>query len=320
MTWTTRQVSHWNGLRSVAFGNGTFVAVGSGGLVCTSYDGITWAYQYLNIPGSLYGVAYGNGTFVAVGSNGGIITSSDNGLSWTTANSYTYAPYYGLNYDLYSVTYGFNKFVAVGGVVEPSFNLGVVLSSGNGITWTGNNTPNYGLQGLDRTYTLLGITSGNDKFVASGDSHGIITSDQYAYEWTQHIVSNTSTHTIFWNIAYGKNMFVAVGVKSQGDSWVPVIYISSDGESWTEKSTGSTSGMMGVTYGLESFVAVGENGTILQSDSFSNKLIITKSGSGFGTVTSDPSAIDCGTICSASYVWGTQLSLTANHDINSYFT
>lgn len=68
-----------NPLNGVTYGNGTFVAVGGGGVVgetiLTSPDGITWTLRTSGDNNILFGVTYGNGTFMAVGTNGTIIQS-----------------------------------------------------------------------------------------------------------------------------------------------------------------------------------------------------------------------------------------------------
>jgi hypothetical protein len=48
-------------------------------------------------------------------------------------------------------------------------------------------------------------------------------------------------------------------------------------------------------------------------------LTITKSGTGSGTVTSDPSGIDCGSTCSYQFTFGTNVTLTATPDSGSAF-
>src|SRR5437867_4654829 len=50
-----------------------------------------------------------------------------------------------------------------------------------------------------------------------------------------------------------------------------------------------------------------------------NTLTVTTAGTGSGTVTSDPPGIDCGATCSASYVSGTVVTLTATPDLLSVF-
>jgi len=46
-------------------------------------------------------------------------------------------------------------------------------------------------------------------------------------------------------------------------------------------------------------------------------LTVTKTGNGSGAITSDPSGIDCGETCSASFDYGTVVTLTANPDTGS---
>lgn len=48
-------------------------------------------------------------------------------------------------------------------------------------------------------------------------------------------------------------------------------------------------------------------------------LTVTRSGSGSGTVTSDPPGIDCGAMCLAGFLHGTMVTLTASGDSNSEF-
>jgi len=48
-------------------------------------------------------------------------------------------------------------------------------------------------------------------------------------------------------------------------------------------------------------------------------LTVSKSGTGAGTVTSDPAGVSCGSSCSASYVSGTSVTLTAVPAAGSLF-
>lgn len=50
-----------------------------------------------------------------------------------------------------------------------------------------------------------------------------------------------------------------------------------------------------------------------------NLLSVTRSGAGFGTVTSSPIGISCGSACTARYAAGRQITLTATPASNSYF-
>ena len=54
-------------LTAVAYGNDTFVAVGEKGTIVTSRDGVQWTVRSSGLTDVLGDVAFGNGTFVAVG-------------------------------------------------------------------------------------------------------------------------------------------------------------------------------------------------------------------------------------------------------------
>jgi len=94
-----------NNLFEAAFGNNTFVAVGSSP-TANNFSGVT----------------FGNNTFVAVGNSGNIVRSTDNGTSWDNTTS-------GTSNDLYGVTYENSTYVATG-------ENGTILTSSDGITWT----------------------------------------------------------------------------------------------------------------------------------------------------------------------------------------
>ena len=56
----------------------------------------------------------------------------------------------------------------------------------------------------------------------------------------------------------GNGLFVVVGEDG-------IIFTSSDGNSWTERTSGTSEDLYEVTYGNGLFVVVGENGTIITS-------------------------------------------------------
>ena len=105
-TWTSNTFPFNNPpaptLYGVAFGNGSFVAVGHA-VVLTSADGVTWASQPIDPTVELQSVAFGNGGFVAVGKDG-LILSSLNGITWVTEIS-------GTSQDLIVVNFGNGKFL-----------------------------------------------------------------------------------------------------------------------------------------------------------------------------------------------------------------
>ncbi len=142
-TWTVRNLRA--PLISVTHGNGLFVAVGQGGTILTSPDGVTWTPRASGTGVSLCGVTHGNGLFVAVGDGGTILTSRD-GVTWTRRAS-------GTTEDLYAVTHGNGLFVAVG-------DGGTILTSPDGVAWTPRTS--------GTTAGLRGVTHGDGLFVAVG--------------------------------------------------------------------------------------------------------------------------------------------------------
>jgi len=75
LDWTQQSlnISGIKGIDKVAFGNGKFMAVGDGGAIIESTNGITWTSVPSGTNESLSGVAFGNGLFVVVGMGGGTI-------------------------------------------------------------------------------------------------------------------------------------------------------------------------------------------------------------------------------------------------------
>jgi hypothetical protein len=104
----------------VTYGNGLFVAVGEGGAILTSPDGVSWTARTSGTGNDLSGVTYGNGPSWRWGTGGAILTSPD-GVSWTGGPRG--------RHDLYGVAYGNGTFVAVG-------DRGTILTSPDGVSWT----------------------------------------------------------------------------------------------------------------------------------------------------------------------------------------
>ena len=84
VTWTTAALPSSSNWSSVAFGNNRFVAVSStsGTAAAYSLDGITWTASTITSAAYL-SIAYGQGTFLAVGA-GTTASSSPDGVVWTS--------------------------------------------------------------------------------------------------------------------------------------------------------------------------------------------------------------------------------------------
>lgn len=200
--------SQWN---SVAYGNGTYVAVSYSGSneVMTSTDGATWTPG--TAPGlALRAVTFGNGTFVAVGAlgaGGKVITSTD-GINWTLQAG---AP---VN-DWKSVTYGDGLFVAVSADGAPT----QIATSPDGVVWTQRPTPGPVL--WDE------VAFGGGSFVATGDAGGLMSSAD-GISWVARPQPNTVPASQNWRaLAFGRGRFAALsrngsgnlGAMFSGDLW-----------------------------------------------------------------------------------------------------
>lgn len=233
VSWTKRSTANDEYLYGVTFGNGNFAAVGEGGEIFTSPDGLNWtrrlATPVLGVKKYFNGIAYGGGTFVVVGREGSIITSPD-GINWAARNS-------GTSEFLGGAAYGNNTFVTVG-------DNGKVLTSTDGINWTA--------RASGTTQYLWRAAYGNGAFVAVGENGAIVTSPD-GTTWTARTSGTTNNLT---GVTYGNGIFIAVGANG-------ALLTSPDGENWTSRP--SPGNLDGVTYGNGIFVAAGGSGTILTS-------------------------------------------------------
>jgi len=244
-------------LNGVAYGNGTYVAVGNNGVVMTSVDGASWTNHTSGITSNLKSVSYINDQFVAVGQGGSIIYSDD-GASWTSATSNDTS-------ELTSVAYGNGTYVAVGG-------FGKVLTSGDGASWTLNpNSPVIG------NSILYAITFGNGVFVAVGynGSDGTIYTSSDGTNWTSQ---SSNVYVSLLDAVYGLDKYVVVGTEGE-------ILTSEDGVTWTHRTSGTQENLLSVTYGNGKYVATANYGVIKTSTdgvTWSNETSGVNSGSLMG--------------------------------------
>jgi hypothetical protein len=188
-----------------------FVAVGAGGTVLRSTDGLNWSKRLSNTSRDLASVAFGNGTWVAVGSGGLVLNSAD--ASFFTLGSS------GTEISLRSVTYGNGFFVAVG-------DSGAILRSTNGVNWT--------IFGTEEALDLRAVTHDNGRFVAVG-TNGIVHVSTNALAWTSSRIPNVP---LLSDVAGANGLFLAVQ-GSRLSFQAPVsrtAYLSTNGLSWSPAS------------------------------------------------------------------------------------
>ena len=202
-------------LRSVAYGNGKFVAVGetrdftsNAANKIYSTDGVNWnkSAGNHNTYDNYSHVAFGNGKFVtSTYSDGDIIISSD-GYSWDLA-------YENL------VIAASPKVFADGKFVIPI--KGKTCMSADGSFWDrySNNLDFY----------PNGVCYGNGRFVVVGDD-GKVAYSADGVDWTNVTIKNgfSIDMTTLNNVCYGNGKYIVVG--DDGN-----VRYSTDGISWSEK-------------------------------------------------------------------------------------
>jgi hypothetical protein len=146
-------------LYGIAYTNaGTWVAVGAGGTILTSGDGLTWTAQNSGSAADLKAVgsitSFTNNVtsyqFIVVGANGTILSSPD-AITWAAQSANTKANFNALS--------SANQFLAVG-------SGGTVVTSLDGITWK--------TQASQTTANLTNLLRAENMYIAVNNSGGII--------------------------------------------------------------------------------------------------------------------------------------------------
>lgn len=138
----------------VAYGAGIFVAVGNGGPVSTSPDGVTWTCRSPNFGSdSPTSIEFLNDRFF-LGFNSGKISTSLDGINWTDPLQLLDSV------SVYALGYQWGAYVAGGG--------NQLAISFDGENWT-QRTSSFG------NSAIRGVTVGSDRFVVVGGDGKIAT-------------------------------------------------------------------------------------------------------------------------------------------------
>lgn len=216
-------------LNDVIWDGSAFVAVGDGGAVLTSADGITWVERGTPTDASLLSVEFHGADILAVGTDGTVLLSSDHGASWTVKHGDQ--PWITLRAvvanDELIVAGGFNGALAA--------DL-VLISADGGDSWD-NPLPFGGGTGYwftDLVYEDgLYIATASDAFAynkCQGDSIGdakVQVSDD-GKVWNPIVLRDEPAS--FNAILHDGSRFIAVGNDS-------TVFASFDGYNWTEFGT-----------------------------------------------------------------------------------
>jgi hypothetical protein len=237
-------------IRSIAYGNGRFVAVADEGQMAYSSDGNRWTairpgYNTVQsqFADTINGIAYGDGKFVAVGT-GSRMGSSDNGISWYgwTENIFDGA-------GILCITYGGDKFVTGG-------EWGRMMYLRDGGSWTPSGDTRFG--GNSILALAYGKPYDNDIFVAVGERGQLsVSQDGANWEYKESAFGGSTIR----GIAYGNKVFVAAGDSGK-------MAYSYNGYDWQTVgiSRFDSSGILAVAFGGGVFIAVGHNGKMARSN------------------------------------------------------
>ena len=233
-------------LYGIAYGNGTFVAVGGNGAIATSTntasgksnnEGAFWTLRTSGTLEPLNSVAFGNGTFVAGGTD--FVLTSPDGITWTQRTFGTPAASTTIRFDG-------TTFVAVG-------SNGVILTSVDGITWT---------TVIPATPAPVGklVTNGSGSLIiATGSSPGTVLTSPDGARWTARYLPGRES---LYDFAYGNGLFVGIGRDLAGTR---LAMASADGITWTRHDLGTGPWLTGIASGNNAFVIVTGSATIFTS-------------------------------------------------------
>lgn len=167
--WTAGTSTGKTDLESIAYGLGTYVAVGGTASAVSSTNGTLWLNR--TIPtlgaGTYSAVAYGNGTFVAISTGNNVTVSSANGIAWSSAGVLPSTSTWN------SIAYGNGRFVAIA-----TGSRSIAISLDKGASWKAV-TP-----GLPQSATWSKIAYGQGLFVAVATGGVVAATSPDGINWT----------------------------------------------------------------------------------------------------------------------------------------
>ena len=272
--------------QALAWGNGTYVAVGdNGGIASSVNDGLSWDLsaqpELSNVV--FRGVTWGNDQFVAVGaiivgnpphaSFLGVIYTSPDGAHWTSRESNAI-----VGDSVQAILWAGDKFVAVGATATHDsfgdlvFGPPPVFLSPDGVTWT-RTSP---LPTVVGGTVLKSVAWNGQRFVAVGtpgfdfDPRSLATStDGIEWQYVNPLPAVDETGELD-SVVWTGSQFIVVGA-------LTAQLASPDGVTWTAHATGASSLVSVASNGMQC-VAVGDTGAIMRESSLCNADPVFKNG------------------------------------------
>lgn len=262
-TWTVRNSPSAYLFNSVAYGNGTFVAVGAGKTIVSSGNGVSWTTQTGSDANFFAGnsITWDGNQFIMVGDSSNLTThapliaTSPDGVTWTR-RSWTH----GSTTQLTDVSGNTNRLTAVG------LGATMITSTDHGATWSTESVP------ANAVTDLYGVTDNGSTRIAVGRndaSQGVVLINTGS-GWSK--VNSYSTF-IPKDVIWTGSQFVAVGASSVNYGANAVVMYSSDGTNWTQVNLPTTAAPAG--YVLRDVVWTGTTLHAVGDDSNKSRVIVS---------------------------------------------
>jgi hypothetical protein len=214
--WTNRLGGLPVELNDVIWEGDNFIAVGGGGLILTSFNGLDWVERESGVDADLNAVNFDGTDIVAVGRDATILLSSDHGQSWTVKHE-------GIDVILHAVAVNTTHIVA-GGMDRQTGEAFIMGSLDRGDTWKIVET-------LPQTYQFVtDLVYANGLFVAATD----------VFDWESKARVLVSVDGVIWqdvvlrdpvaainSIVYTGDRFIAAGSRN-------TVFASADAFTWSQ--------------------------------------------------------------------------------------
>jgi hypothetical protein len=218
-------------LRSITYGMGLYVAVGTGGIICTSTNANIWDTKTSPTSYDITKVVFGNGVFVALAAGGSILRST-NTIDWESRY---------LGCCVYCLGYGNGQF----------------LIGGGGLGYTSLSTSTDGIQWIERLGGTTNSQSGTANEIACGNGKFLVRADSLLYSDNGTNWSRAALGSSVFGISFGYGVFIGIQ-----DGYVAT---SNNGLNGAKRDA-ILSGVGGFLYGNGTFLGIGSGGCISQSD------------------------------------------------------
>ncbi len=226
-----------SGLRAIAARPGLLAAGGSGGVLLTSSDGVTWTSVPSGTTDLLWGGTAVGSTLLLSGQESTVLASAD-GASWRTLPAYP---------------------LATGSAIAPRPLIWQLAAAGPRIVGVGDfgailvGSLGTGLRGVPSPTSeiLRGVAYGGGRWVAVG-SGGTVLSSRDGRRWA---VERSPSAVDLRGVAWTGRRFVAVGDEG-------TVISSSDGLHWRLDASAMPCALLGLTSGDGRLVAVGGGGRV----------------------------------------------------------